>query len=113
MRLALMGSHGRLSAPRAYAFGLVTQLVEPPERLHDEAQALGELIARNSPAALAATKRAMWRTLQMGLDDACRAASQDIESMWTHPDQAEGSMAFATRREPKWRPLARRRATSE
>ena len=113
MRLELMGSHGRLSASRAYAFGLVTQLVEPPERLHDEAQALGELIARNSPAALAATKRAMWRTLQMGLDDACRAASQDIESMTTHPDQAEGSMAFATGREPKWRALARRGATSE
>jgi enoyl-CoA hydratase len=113
LRLALMGSHERLSAPRAYALGLVTQLVEPPERLHDEAQALGELIGRNSPAALAATKRAMWRTLQMGLDDACRVASQDIASMWTHPDQTEGSMAFATGREPKWRPLARRGAASE
>ena len=86
----------------------MTQVVDPPERLHDEAQALAELIARNSPSALAASKRAMWRTLQLGLDDACRAATDDIVAMWTHPDQAEGPAAFAQKREPNWQPLPAR-----
>jgi enoyl-CoA hydratase/carnithine racemase len=105
MRLSLLGRHERLSARRAFSLGLVTQIVDPPERLQDEAQALAELIARNSPAALAASKRAMWRTLQLGLDDACRAATDDIVAMWTHPDQAEGPSAFAQKREPQWQPL--------
>jgi enoyl-CoA hydratase len=105
MRLALVGSGTRLSAGEAFARGLITEVVDPPDQLHDRAQALAEIVARNSPAALAATKRAMWRTLQMGLDDACRAATGDIVEMWNHPDQAEGPLAFAHGRQANWQPL--------
>jgi enoyl-CoA hydratase len=104
MRLALTGRHEHLSAARALEIGLVTEIVDPPEKLREAVQEAGELIARNSPAALVHSKRAMWRALQMGLDDACRAGSQDIAAMWDHPDQIEGPAAFAEKREPKWQP---------
>ena len=64
LRMAFTGRHERITAPRAYQLGICSQVVDPPERLRDEAQALGELIARNSPAALAATKRALWGALE-------------------------------------------------
>ena len=50
----------------------------------------------------------MWRTLQLGLDDPCRAATDDIVAMWTHPDQAEGPAVFAQKREPNWQSLTPR-----
>ena len=75
MRMALVGRHERMSAQRAYELGMVSQVVDPPERLRDEAQALAEKIARNSPAAMAATKRALWGALETGLTEACRAGA--------------------------------------
>jgi enoyl-CoA hydratase len=105
MRLTLVGRGTRLSADEAFAHGLITEVVDPPDRLHERAQSLAEIVARNSPAAMAATKRAMWRTLQMGLDEACRAATGDIVEMWNHPDQAEGPRAFGEGKKATWRPL--------
>jgi enoyl-CoA hydratase len=64
VRMALTGRHERLSARRAYELGILSQIVDPPERLRAEAQALGEKIAKNSPAALRATKRALWAALE-------------------------------------------------
>ena len=64
LRMALVGRHERLSAARAYELGICSEVVDPPERLAEAAQELGELIARNSPAALARTKRALWGALE-------------------------------------------------
>src|SRR5260370_15777430 len=102
MRMAFVGRHERLGAPRAYELGMISQIVDPPEQLRDEAQALAEKVARNSPAAMAATKRALWRALELGLTDACRAGGGDLISMWGHPDQEEGPAAVARQREPAW-----------
>lgn len=108
MRMAFVGRHERMSADRAHQLGMISQIVDPPERLRDEAQALAEKIARNSPSAMAATKRALWGALEMGLTDACRAGANELVSMWGHPDQEEGPRAFAERREPRWEPLTSR-----
>jgi enoyl-CoA hydratase len=107
MRMALVGSHERITAERALALGLVGELVAP-EELQDAAQSLAEDVARNSPAAMAATKRALWGAFETGLTDACRAGASELVSMWGHPDQEEGPRAFAERRPPRWagRPLA-------
>ena len=105
MRMALIGRHERLSAARAYELGMISQVVDPGDRLRDEAGALAEKIARNSPAAMRATKRALWGALELGLTDACRAGARELVSMWGHPDQEEGPRAFAERREPVWQPL--------
>jgi enoyl-CoA hydratase len=102
MRMALVGRHERMPAQRAYELGMVSEVVDPPERLRERAQELGETIARNSPAAMAATKRALWGALEMGLTDACKAGARELVSMWGHPDQAEGPKAFAEKRDPQW-----------
>jgi enoyl-CoA hydratase/carnithine racemase len=102
MRMAFVGRHERMSAARALELGMVSEVVDPPEALRGRAQALGETIARNSPAALAATKRALWGALEMGLTDACRAGAAELVSLWGHPDQTEGPAAYAEKREPRW-----------
>lgn len=107
LRMALVGRGERVTAARAHQLGILSQVVDPPERLREEAQALAELVARNSPAAMAATKAALWGALEMGLTDACRAGAQHLVGMWGHPDQEEGPRAFTERREPLWAPLER------
>jgi enoyl-CoA hydratase len=102
MRMALVGRWERMSAARAYELGMISQIVDPPGELRNAAQSLAELIARNSPAAMAATKRALWGALELGLTDACRAGSKELVSMWGHPDQEEGPRAFAEKRAPVW-----------
>ncbi len=102
MRMALVGRHERMPAQRALELGMISQIVDPPERLRDEAQALAEKIAKNSPAAMRATKKALWGALEHGLTDACRAGAKELTSMWGHPDQEEGPRAFAEKREARW-----------
>ena len=105
MRMAFVGRYERMSAQRAYELGMISQIVDPPEQLRDEAQELAEKIAKNSPAAMAATKKALWGALEMGLTDACKAGAKELVSMWGHPDQAEGPLAFAEKRDANWQPL--------
>ncbi len=71
-RMAFTGRHERMSAARAYELGVISEVIDPPEHLRDAAQELGERIARNSPAAMAATKRALWGALETGLTEARR-----------------------------------------
>ena len=105
LRMALVGSHERMSAQRAHQLGILSEVVDPPERLREVAAELAAKIARNSPAAMAATKRALWAALELGLTDACRAGAAELVGMWGHPDQAEGPRAFAEKREPSWQEI--------
>ena len=102
MRMALVGRHERIDAERAYQLGMISQIVDPPDRLREAAQELAEKIAKNSPAAMAATKRALWGALELGLTDACKAGAKELVGMWGHPDQEEGPRAFAEKREARW-----------
>ena len=106
MRMAFMGRYERMTAQRAYELGMVSEVVDPPERLRQVAQELAEKIAQNSPAAMAATKRALWGALETGLTDACKTGAAELVSMWGHPDQTEGPLAFTERRDPVWAELA-------
>ena len=94
-----------MSAQRAYELGMISEIVDPPETLRDRAQELAETIAKNSPAAMRATKKALWGALEMGLTDACKAGAKELVSMWGHPDQTEGPLAFAEKRPANWKPL--------
>jgi len=102
MRMAFVGRYERMSAPRALELGMISQIVDPPDQLRAEAQALAEKIAQNSPAAMAATKRALWGALEHGLTDACKAGADELTGMWGHPDQTEGPLAWAEKRDPEW-----------
>ena len=102
MRMAFMGRYERMGAERARELGMISEVVDPPERLRERAQELGETIAKNSPAAMAATKKALWEALEVGLTDACRNGAGHLVSVWGHPDQDEGPRAFAEKRKPRW-----------
>lgn len=104
MRMAFTARSERMTAARAYQLGICSQVVDPPDQLHAAAQEVAEKIARNSPAAMAATKRALWAALEHGLTDACRIGARHLVDLWGHPDQEEGPLAFTERREADWAP---------
>jgi enoyl-CoA hydratase/carnithine racemase len=105
LRMAFTGRHERMTASRAHQLGILSQVVDPPEDLRSEAGALAEKIAKNSPTAMAVTKKALWEALERDLTDACAAGARDLAIMWGHPDQEEGPEAFAAKREASWAPL--------
>ena len=45
MRMAFVGKYERMNAQRAYELGMISQIVDPPGQLREEAQALAEKIA--------------------------------------------------------------------
>jgi enoyl-CoA hydratase len=106
VRMALVGAPECMDAWRAREIGILSQVVDPPDRVREEAQLLAEKIARNSPAAIRITKQALWGALEVGLTDACRAGARAVIAMWGHPDQQEGPRAFAENREPAWSSIA-------
>jgi len=63
-RMALMGRHERMTADRARQLGILSEVVDPPSRLRQRAQEIGETIAQRSPDELAATKKALWSALE-------------------------------------------------
>ena len=101
LRMALVGRHERMTAERARQLGILSEVV-PDADLEAAAMDLAGKIAKNSPAAMAATKKALWGALELGLTDACRAGAAEMMAMWGHPDQTEGPLAWAEKREPQW-----------
>ena len=64
MRMALLGLHERMGAERALAAGLVTEIVAR-ESLLARAQDLARIIARQPPAAVQGTVKALWQSLDV------------------------------------------------
>jgi enoyl-CoA hydratase/carnithine racemase len=87
-RMALSGRHERIDAGRAYQLGICSQVVDPPDALRHEAQALAEKIARNSPGAMRATKKVLWGALELGLTEARRAGARHRIGMYGQLDAA-------------------------
>ncbi len=104
LRLALLGSSERLTAAEALTAGLVTEVVAP-ERLADRAAELASMIAANSPAAVAATRRALRSLERHLLHDAMVEGWAAVQRHWAHPDATEGPSAFAERRPPAWQDI--------
>ena len=102
-RLALLAKQGRITAQQALEIGLVGEVV-PGAQLMTRARETAEAIAQHSPTALARTKRAIWESLDRGLDDGLDAAHRQVERHLGHPDAVEGSKAFLEKRPPKWAP---------
>lgn len=111
MRMALLGQAERLNAREALRWGLVSEVVEDHE-LMPRARQLAEAIAANSPAAVMATKRAIWEGLEHGLTAALENGWRILQEHYDHPDVVEGPRAFAERRPPRWSPLSARRSPS-
>jgi enoyl-CoA hydratase/carnithine racemase len=102
-RLALLAKHGRIGAREALAIGLVGEVVAAADLMR-RARETAALIAQFSPTALARTKRAIWESLDRGLNEGLDAAHVQVERHLGHPDPVEGSKAFLEKRPPKWEP---------
>lgn len=90
-----------VDAGRAYALGLINQVVPPAEVL-EAAVALAERIARNGPLALRATKE-MVRTAATDLTKARELAGEWQPKVFGSEDATEGAKAFIEKRNPVWK----------
>ncbi len=104
LRMSLLGGTERMSAERAFDLGLVGDVVLK-EELMPRALGLAAKIAECSPAALMASKRSIWESLDRGLGDALQNTWSIIQNHTGHPDAQEGPRAFAEKREPRWQPV--------
>jgi enoyl-CoA hydratase/carnithine racemase len=77
MRMALLGLHERMTAERALAIGLVTEIVSRPSLLA-RAQELARVIAGQPPVAVQGTVKALWQSL-----DVARAQALATALMYT------------------------------
>jgi enoyl-CoA hydratase/carnithine racemase len=101
LRMSVLGRHGRMDAAEALRISLVDEVVEP-DALLDRAVELAELCATGSPAAIEASKRAVWAAVERPLGDAMQHGWEILLAHRAHPDSQEGPIAFAEKREPRW-----------
>ncbi len=103
-RMALSGRGERISALRARQLGIVSEVVAD-DALRSTAERLAAAVALNSPAALRATKQALWGSLEVGLTAARAQAARAVAAHCDHPDRAEGIRALSQGRPARWQPL--------
>jgi enoyl-CoA hydratase/carnithine racemase len=100
-RMVLLGRAEKLSAERALAAGLVSEVLSGPDLL-PRALELADQIARNSPAAVRRS-RAVLRAFERDLlERHLEDGWGQIRAHWEHPDAKEGPAAFLARRPPEW-----------
>ena len=106
MRMALLGTHERMSARRAHEIGFVTEVV-PLEELMDAATWAAEAIAAQPPAAIMSTLRTLWAARDMFPSQAT-ALGNTFLHLGTDIDKQnlkEGEEAFVNR--PRTKPRVR------
>ena len=91
-----------IDAERAYAVGLVNELVEPGGVL-PAAMALAGQLAAGAPLALAAGKQLIDAGQLMDLDAAIGYERETVSVLFCSQDRAEGLRAFRERRDPQFR----------
>lgn len=101
LRMVVLGSAERLDARAALQVGLVSEVV-PDDELAARAQQLGEQASAASPAAVEASLRAIWGSLELPLAEAYVRGHQAIGAFRSHPDASEGPQAFREKRTPEW-----------
>jgi len=88
-------------AHKAHDLGLVTKVV-PRMQLMDEARTIAARIAKASPGAILATRRAVAHNLRHGWDEMVRFEEEICAEVFDHPDAHEGPKAFSEKREPRF-----------
>jgi E-phenylitaconyl-CoA hydratase len=104
--LSLVGGQVQLDAPRALSLGLVQEVV-PSGTALSRAFELADIMARNSPTAMARQLETLWNVARMHHEEAVSYGRNLLRWQQEHPDSTEGAVAFAERREPNWQPLQR------
>ncbi len=104
LRMTLVGRDYRLSADRAWQLGLVDELADDSDAANTIANTMATSMLANSPAAMYASKRALWQSMEMGYTEALESGWDLLRAHWKHPDFKEGPRAFADKRPPRWNP---------
>ena len=97
--ILLLGEN--FGAARAYELGLVSRVVPRP-KLMDEARAVAGRIAKGSPQALLAIRKAVAFSLRHGWDEMVRYEEELCAQVFAHPDAHEGPRAFLEKRESRF-----------
>jgi enoyl-CoA hydratase len=100
MELALTGDP--IPAERGAELGLVNRLAEPGATL-DGALELAEVIAKNGPLALIASKRILVEEPGWSEDEKWQKQGEISGPVFGSEDAREGATAFAEKREPEWK----------
>lgn len=105
MRMVLLGRHERIDAEHALRMGLVTEVVADAS-LVDRALELADVVAHGSPAAIAASREAIWGAQEGSLRDSLQYAWALLRAHGDHhPDAQEGPRAFFEKRAADWADL--------
>ena len=102
MRIALMGSHERVSAKRALAAGLVSEVV-PADELRDRAAWIADAIASAPQLPVQATVRAMWAARELPRTQALAAASSYVAIGNDRSAMLEAQAEFKAGKRIEWR----------
>jgi enoyl-CoA hydratase len=99
--LELVMTGDPIPAARAYELGLVNRVV-PVERVVDEAVALAERIAENSPTAVRIGRRLVREAVDLPETKAWELTNALAVDVFRSGDAIEGATAFAEKRQPTW-----------
>ena len=100
--LDLLLSGRTVAAAEAEAIGLVSRVV-PPRRLRSAAHELAGALATRAPIALRYAKEAVWKGVDMTLDQGIRLEEDLYVLLQTTADRREGIDAFLSKRGPRFR----------
>jgi len=101
-RIALMGSHERVSAQRAYEIGLISEVLAPGD-LAAQAAWIAESIASQPALPLQATVRSLWMARELTRQQALDMGWSMI-ALGNQPEpREEGLRAFASGKRVPWR----------
>ena len=99
MRLFLTGES--FDAERALGYGLLHRVV-PPDQLAQAVQNEIDMIALGGPNAVREAKRLVRVIPRLSMEDGFTYAAEKIAKLFASEEAAEGMMAFAGKRKPKW-----------
>jgi enoyl-CoA hydratase/carnithine racemase len=98
----ILFSARRLSAEEALRIGLVNRVV-PAAELEDEVRALALAIASNAPLTVRAVKVAIREAVRPPAERNRALVDELVEACFRSQDYLEGQVAFAEKREPRFR----------
>ena len=102
MRMALLGTHERMSARRAHEIGFVTEVV-PLDELRERAAWAARVIADSPAIAVQGTMRALWTALEVSRHQAIEMANLFTRIGSDADAFRAGQRRFESGQRPKWR----------
>jgi enoyl-CoA hydratase/carnithine racemase len=90
-----------ISAEQALEYGLIARLAEPGEAV-DRALELAELIAKNAPLSVAASKQLIRESQGRTEQEYAEIQRPLAAKIFRSEDAKEGPLAFVQKRSPNW-----------